>query len=229
MKYLRAFLYSLIPVIPLLGLPLLGWGMDDPRGFLFNYPRLGYVVIVAALGLANLYQAIEAPEVSNLSKGEENKRVRRQSVLLVVVVLLLFGTLFFLPFADRRSIGVIMAGQGIRWLGLVLCGLGFALAFWSRLALGRMYSGEVTIQKGHQLITTGPYRYIRHPVYLGIVCTALGLSLLFRSWIGLAVMMPIVVGLLFRIKDEEVVLHKEFGQEWEAYYKQSWRFIPYLY
>jgi len=105
MKYLRAFLYSLIPVIPLLGLPLLGWGIDDLRGFLSIYPRLGYAVIVAALGLANAYQAIEAPGGSKLSKGEERKRVRRQSVVLVVLVLLLFGTLFFyLGFAQSSGI-----------------------------------------------------------------------------------------------------------------------------
>ena len=66
MKYLRAFLYSLIPVIPLLGLPLLGWDMDDLRGFIFVYPRLGYVFLVAVIGLATVYQAIEVPELSNL-------------------------------------------------------------------------------------------------------------------------------------------------------------------
>jgi protein-S-isoprenylcysteine O-methyltransferase Ste14 len=229
MKYVRAVLVFLIPVIPVLGLPLLGWGIDDLRGFLSIQPRLGYVVIVTALGLAEAYHALEAPEGSKRSRGEQSKRVRRQSIVLVVLVLLLFGTLFFLPFADRRGIGVVMAGQLVRWLGLVLCSLGFALMFWSRVALGRMHSGEVTLQKSHQLITTGLYRYIRHPIYLGIICSALGLSCLFRSWIGLAVMIPIVIGLLFRIKDEEALLHTVFGREWEAYRKQSWRLIPPLY
>ena len=229
MKYLRAFLYSLIPVIPLLGLPLLGWGTDDLRGFVSNYPRFGYVFLVAALGLANVYQAIEVPEVRNLSKGEEGKRVHRQSVVFVVMILCLFGILFLLPFADRHSIGVMMAGQIVRWLGLILCGLGFMVSFWARIALGRMYSTEATIQKNHQLVTTGPFRYIRHPVYLGILCFVLGLSFLFRSWIGLVALILMAVGLLFRITDEEAVLHKEFGLEWETYRQQSWRFIPYLY
>jgi len=123
----------------------------------------------------------------------------------------------------------MMAGQVVRWLGLVLCGLGVALMFWAGVALGKMYSGEVTIQKSHQLFTTGLYRYIRHPSYLGITSSALGLSFLFRSWVGLAVMIPIVGGLLFRIKDEEALLHQEFGREWETYCKQFWRLIPYFY
>ena len=229
MKYLRAFRYLLIPLIPLIGLPLLGWGIDDLRGFLSIYPRLGFVLAAAVPGLAEAYYVIKVGERNNLSKGEESKLVRRQSVVLLVLAPLLFGMLFFLPFADRRSIGVMMAGQGLRWLGLVLYGLGFVLTSWARAALGRMYSGQVTIQKSHQLIKTRLYRYIRHPVYLGMLCSALGLSFLFRSWIGLVAMVPILVGLLFRIRDEEAVLHKEFGAEWEAYCQQSWRFIPYLY
>jgi protein-S-isoprenylcysteine O-methyltransferase Ste14 len=229
MKYLRAFRYLLIPLLPLIGLPLLGWGIDDLRGFLSIYPRLGFILAAAVPGFAEAYYVIKVGERNNLSKGEESKRVRRQSVVLVVIALLLFGTLFFLPFADRRSIGVMMAGQVVRWLGLVLYGLGLALMSWSRAALGRMYSGEITIQQSHQLITTGLYRHVRHPLYLGMLCSALGLSFLFRSWIGLAVMIPILVGLLLRIKDEEALMHKEFGQAWEAYCTQSWRLIPYLY
>lgn len=229
MKYLRALRWFFIPLIPLLGLPLLGWGIDDIRGFLSNLARLGFLLAAAVPGLAEAYYVIKAGERNNLSKGEESKLVRRQSVVLLVLAPLLFGMLFFLPFADRRSIGVMMAGQVVRWLGLLPYGLGLALMSWARNLLGRMYSGEVTIQKSHQLIKTGPYRYIRHPVYLGMLCCALGLSFLFRSWIGLAVMIPIVGGLLFRIRDEEAVLHKEFGSEWEAYCQQSWRFIPYLY
>jgi protein-S-isoprenylcysteine O-methyltransferase Ste14 len=229
MRYLRAFQYLLIPLIPLIGLPLLGWGIDDLRGFLSIYPRLGFVLAAAIPGLAEAYYVIKVGERNNLSKGEESKRIRRQSVVLLALAPLLFGTLFFLPFADRRSIGVMMTGQVVRWLGLVLYGLGFVVMSWSRATLGRMYSGEVTIQKSHQLIKTGLYRYIRHPIYLVMLCSALGLSFLFRSWIGLAVMIPIVGGLLFRIRDEEAVLHKEFGSEWETYCQQSWRFIPYLY
>ena len=229
MKYLRAFRYLLIPLLPLLGLPLLGWGIDDLRGFLSIYPRLGFVLAAAVPGLAEAYYVIKVGERNNLSKGEESKLVRRQSVVLLVLAPLLFGMFFFLPFADRRSIGVMMAGQGFRWLGLVLYGLGLVLTSWARAALGRMYSGQVTIQKSHQLIKLGLYRYIRHPVYLGMLCSALGLSFLFRSWIGLVAMVPILVGLLFRIRDEEAVLNKEFGLEWQAYCKRSWRFIPYLY
>ena len=229
MKYLRAFQYFLLPLIPLIGLPLLGWGIDDLRGFFSNHPRLGFVLAAAVPGLAEAYYIIKVGDRNNLSKGDESKLVRRQSIVLLVLAPILFGILFFLPFADRRNIGVMMVGEGVRWLGLVLYGFGSVLTTGARSTLGRMYSGQVTIQVGHQLIKRGLYRYIRHPLYLGMLCNTLGLSLLFRSWIGLVATIPVMAGLLFRIKDEEATLHREFGSDWEKYCQQSWRFIPYLY
>jgi len=229
MRYLRAVLFFLVTVAIYLGLPLLGWGIGDLRGFFSLYPRLGYAVLVAAFGLAVAYQAVEASEGIRGSRGDESKLLHRQSVVGMVMILVLYAALVFLPFADRRSIGVMMVGLAVRWPGLVLCGLGYTLVFWSGVALGRMYSQEVTIQEGHQLITKGLYHYIRHPRYLGVIMLALGESFLFRSWIGLLATIPVCGMLLYRIKDEEAVLHQEFGEEWEAYCKRSWRLIPHLF
>ena len=229
MKYIRAFLRSLVPVIQLLGLPLLGWGIDDLRGFLSMSPRAGYAVIAAVFVFGEVYPVIKGSVGNQTSKGEESKHVRRQHVLVILLLLFWGAILFFLPLADRRSIGVMMVSQEIRWLGLVLFGLGLATISGARVTLGRMYSLEVTIQKSHQLITTGLYRHIRHPIYSGVIIQALGFSLVFRSWIGLAAVIPVVAFFLLRIKDEEAVLQSEFGSEWEAYCERSWRLIPYLY
>lgn len=229
MKYIRAFLRLLVPVIQLLGLPLLGWGIDDLRGFLSMSPRAGYAVIASVFVIDEVYPLIKGSVGNRTIKGEESKHVRRQHVLVILLLLFWSAILFFLPLADRHSIGVMMVSQEIRWLGLVLFGFGLATISWARATLGRMYSLEVTIQKSHQLITTGPYRYIRNPIYSGVIIQALGFSLVFRSWIGLAAMIPLVAFFLLRIKDEEAVLQSEFGSEWEAYCERSWRLIPYLY
>jgi len=112
MKYLRAVASFLIALIVYLGLPLLGWGINDLPGFFFLYPRLGYAVLMVVLALAVGYQAIDAPEGFRGSRGDERKRLHRQSVVVAVVVLLLFGALFFLPFADRSGVGVMIDSQG---------------------------------------------------------------------------------------------------------------------
>jgi protein-S-isoprenylcysteine O-methyltransferase Ste14 len=228
-KYLRAAQFFVGTLAIYLVPPLLGWGLDDLQSYFLLYPRLGYAALVVFLGLVAGYQAIDAPEGIRGGRGDESKLVRRQSIVKVVVILLMYGALIFLPFADRRNMGVMFEDQAARWLGLIFAGLGFALIFWSGIALGKLYSADVTIQKNHCLITTGPYRYIRHPRYLGALLVAIGLSALFRSWIGLAASIPFLGVLLFRIKDEEALLHREFGQEWETYCKRSWRFIPYLF
>ena len=229
MKYLRAIASFIATLLVYLGLPLLGWGINDLPSFFSSYPRLGYAVLLMFLALAVGCQAINAPEGFRGSRGDKSKRLNRQSIIAAVSIFILFGALIFLPFADRHGVGVMIGNQAVRWSGLVLVGLGFVLIFWSGVALGKMYSAEVTIQMNHQLVKTGLYHYIRHPRYLGVIFVAIGLSLMFRSWIGLVVSIPLLVVLLSRIKDEEAVLYEEFGLDWEVYCKQSWRLIPYLY
>jgi len=229
MKFLRAIGSFITTLVVYLGLPLLGWGINDLSSFFSSYPRLGYTVLLIFLALAVGCQAINAPEGFRGNRGDKSKRIHHQSIVAVVLILILFGALIFLPFADRHGIGVMIGNQTMRWSGLVLAGSGLVLIFWSGVALGKMYSAEVTVQKNHQLVTTGLYQYIRHPRYLGVIFVALGLPLLFRSWIGLVVSIPLLIVLLSRIKDEEAVLSEEFGLGWEVYRKQSWRLIPYLY
>ncbi len=226
MKYLRAVAFMLATVLMYFGLPLLGWGVTDLGGFLSAAPRLLYAGLVIAFGLAVGVQAIDAPEGIRGGRGDERKLVGRQHVVRMVMVLALYVSLAFLPFADRRGIGVLGDALPMRWAGLILAAFGYGMVFWSGLALGRMYSQEVTIQEQHRLVTDGPYRLVRHPRYLGVIALAIGLSLLFRSWIGLAEVVPLAAVLLFRIRDEEALMHKEFGPTWEAYCRRSWRLLP---
>jgi protein-S-isoprenylcysteine O-methyltransferase Ste14 len=208
--------------------PLLGWGIGDLCGFLAAGPRAGYAILVLLLGLGAGVQAIVAPE--GIKGGRKSgQRMRRQSVVKVVVILTMYVGLTFLPFADRRCLAVLDVGATVRWVGLALVGSGYALILWSGFALGRFYSPDVTLQQDHRLVTSGLYRYLRHPRYLGIQLAALGLALLFRSWIGLGLNLPLLAVLLFRIRDEEALLRKTFGAEWDAYCRRSWRLIPYLY
>ena len=151
------------------------------------------------------------------------------NTICFAIVFLLYAALIFLPYADRRGIGLMKDEPITRWVGLVCFAFGVVLVFWSGIALGRLYSAEVTLQKDHQLITSGPYRYIRHPRYSGGIIYALGFALLFRSWIGIVALILSLVVFMLRIRDEEALMQAEFGQEWEAYCQRSWRLIPFIY
>jgi len=226
MMLLRAAFFYLATLFIYLGLPLIGWGLDNLGGFFSIAPRMGYALAVALFAGAIGIQAVGGTEGIRGGKGEVSKWNRRESVVRFGMVSLLYLALLLIPFADRHDVGVIADGSALRWLGVALSALGYGFVFWSGLALGKQYSPEVTIQKDHRLITSGPFRWIRHPRYLGVILLALGVSLAFRSWIGLAAA-PFLIGmLLLRIHDEEELLGREFGEEWKIYCRKSARLLP---
>jgi protein-S-isoprenylcysteine O-methyltransferase Ste14 len=229
MKVLRGLGVAAGTILLYLGLPLMGWGLGHLPGFFSSAERTAYSFVVGAFGLAVGYQAIDGPEGVEGGKGREEKLVRRQTVIGGIAVGLLFTCLFLLPYADRRSMLVMAEPRGLRWLGTPLAAFGYLLVYLSGLFLGKQYSAEVTVQEDHQLITNGPYRYIRHPRYLGVALLALGMSLIFRSWIGLGLTPVILALLLLRVRDEEALMQGEFKEQWEAYCRRTKRLLPFLY
>jgi protein-S-isoprenylcysteine O-methyltransferase Ste14 len=228
MRFLRGFVSFLWTCILYAGLPLLGWGLDDLAGFFALSQRLIYAVAIALFGAVAACQMVLLPESFHGGSGKAEKFVPRQRIVRVAVTLLLFIGLVLIPFADRRGLLVMAESANLRWIGLILTVLGLGLIFWSGLALGRFYSQEVTLQEGHRLITRGPYRLIRHPRYLGVAVMGIGQSLLFRSWLGIGMTLLAMAVVLFRIHDEEILMQKEFGAEWEAYCRKTNRLIPFL-
>lgn len=100
------------------------------------------------------------------------------------------------------------------------------MRIWPVFVLGSRFSGLVAIQPGHTLVTGGAYSIIRHPSYLGLLVNALGWALAFRSGVGVLLMAPLIPPLLARIRAEEVLLYSEFGAEYDAYRRRTWRLIP---
>jgi len=228
-RVLRSLQYGVGTLVIYLAVSLLGWGLGDLAGYFGLAPRVAYAAEVLLLAGVAGYQGAIAPEGIRGGKDDRAKRVRRQTVVSAVLILAMYAALFFLPYADRRGIAVMPVGLAVRWIGALATAGGFALVMGSGIALGRMYSKHVTVQQEHRLVTTSIYRAIRHPRYLGVLLLAVGLTLLYRSWVGAALILPLIAILVQRIHDEERVLHDAFGPEWEAYARRSWRLIPYLY
>lgn len=133
------------------------------------------------------------------------------------------------PYGDRQNVTVFDELSALRICGLASFVLGMALMHWAEATLDRLFSVQVTIQEGHNLVTDGPYRFLRHPRYLGIILFAIGLSLIFRSWLGLILVGALTLVLLWRIHDEEALMHETFGEEWETYARRTRRLIPFVY
>jgi protein-S-isoprenylcysteine O-methyltransferase Ste14 len=197
----------------------------DAGGF-FNTPaRLGYIILVTLL---NAFAAIRIPEVGK-SHAAGKKTVRPQHLAVVLLQVISVAVLVAAPFCDRRGIAVLNGMELFRYVGLGMYSFGFLLMHWAEGHLGKMFSVEVTVQEGHRLVTDGPYRYLRHPRYLGIIIFAKGIALVFRSEVGLVLIVALFLVLLWRIRDEEALMRQEIGPAWEAYSRKSWRLIPFVY
>ena len=113
------------------------------------------------------------------------------------------------------------------WVFLYLTG--GALRIWPIFVLGRRFSGLVAIQPGHELVTDGVYRIIRHPSYLGMLILMFGWALAFRSGAGVILAALIIPPILARIRSEEALLCAQFGKQYEAYCRRTSRLIPGIY
>lgn len=105
-----------------------------------------------------------------------------------------------------------------------------ALGVPARLALGRAYQPRAAAQTGGDLVQSGPYRWIRHPLYVAALLWVVGWSLTIGS-VGVAVAAVVVLlpTLLRRIEREEGDLQRVFGDEYDAYSQRTWRLVPFLY
>jgi protein-S-isoprenylcysteine O-methyltransferase Ste14 len=162
----------------------------------------------------------------NLSSGEREDRSNRWIFVPLLVIGLLSA---YLPAYTERKGWWVLDGDAVRWLGVSLYMVGGALRIWPIFVLGRRFSGLVAIQPGHELVTDGIYRIIRHPSYLGMFVLMLGWALSFRSGIGVILASFIVPPVLARIQSEETLLREQFGEACDAYYRRTWRLIPGIY
>jgi protein-S-isoprenylcysteine O-methyltransferase Ste14 len=117
----------------------------------------------------------------------------------------------------------------VRYLGLALFVVGSVLRVAAVFVLGRRFSGLVAIQEGHELVTGGLYRVIRHPSYLGLLLGLFGWALVFRSAIGVLVSLLFLPPLVARMNSEEALLESEFGERYSDYRRRTWRLLPFLY
>jgi len=212
-------LVSFLAVILYVGLAVIGYG---GFGAFFSEPALvALTVVTFALTAAAAFTR------GNLSRGEREDRSNRWVIGALTVLGLMLA--FAPAYTDRREIATI-DGETIRWIGVALYAVGCVLRLWPVFVLGPRFSGLVAIQPGHTLVTSGVYGVIRHPSYLGLLISALGWALAFRSGVGVLLTLLLIPPVLARIRAEEAFLRAHFGAEYDAYRRRtSSRLIPGLY
>lgn len=145
----------------------------------------------------------------------------------------LFAAMFLMivPRAHRGWLGIRFtpASDTSGWAGAALTIAGVAVAIWARWHIGGNWSGTVTLKEGHELIRTGPYRRIRHPIYTGILLAGLGTAIEIGR---IAALIALALGwgsFWFKARREESFLREEFGAQFEEHRKQTGMFLPKLF
>src|SRR4051794_793881 len=113
---------------------------------------------------------------------------------------------------------------------IIFFAAGLALRWWSIHVLGRFFTVDVTIEKDHEVVEAGPYRYVRHPSYTGVLLAFLGWGLTLHNWLALLVLLvPISLAFAHRMTVEEDALREALGERYANYTARTKRILPFVY
>ncbi len=115
----------------------------------------------------------------------------------------------------------------IGWTAAACALVGIAFAIWARVHLGRNWSSRPAMKEGHELVTSGPYEYVRHPIYTGILLALFGSALL-GSPIGIFVFAVFLIVFVLRIGKEEGIMRALFPEAYPPYQARTKKLIPFI-
>jgi protein-S-isoprenylcysteine O-methyltransferase Ste14 len=150
-----------------------------------------------------------------IAAASTKRNVRRDSSTLRFVygVLVPFGA--FLVIQPSRlgplEVPLLPHNRVVEFCGLTITAAGMGFAIWARFTLGRNWSGTVTVKAGHELIRSGPYRFVRHPIYSGILAGLLGTAIGQATLPSLIGVVIALYGLRMKWKTEERFMVEQFG------------------
>jgi protein-S-isoprenylcysteine O-methyltransferase Ste14 len=147
-----------------------------------------------------------------------------RTLLLGCSLAALVGYLAAPPRMDWASLPL---STWLRWVGIVLAVAGLGLVTWVLRALGHNFSTTLSIKRDQTLVTHGPYRWVRHPMYSAFVLLWVAFSLASTSWlVGLTGLAAFALVMAVRTPREERMLTERFGDEYRAYMGRTGRFLP---
>lgn len=184
---------------------------------LFAWPVLLVSVFIILL--------LATQPVLNFKESVQNKQTDKSTVWLIVLVSVIGQISSIIEWAYLQDASITLDFISLIGITLMIVGIGFR--FWAIRTLGKAFSATVQIKTDQQLITSGPYKWFRHPSYTGAWILLIGISLIFHSWLGLIIMGPVMLWVYCkRIAVEENALTKAFGSAYQEYIKRTWRMLP---
>jgi protein-S-isoprenylcysteine O-methyltransferase Ste14 len=172
------------------------------------------------------YHRLRAMSGERISHREEGYLFA--TALRLVAAVMLFSVIAFLAAPSFCRWATLPLPAWLRWMGVGLGVLSAPLMYWTLSSLGKNLTDTVVTRAHAQLVTRGPYRFVRHPFYVTVAILMTAATLISANWLigvsGLTVLGLLVV----RTKKEEAMLVARFGQAYRDYMQRTGRFIPRL-
>jgi len=147
------------------------------------------------------------------------------SVFVIVGSLLLMGAFPWWGLNTR----IWPFTQPLLWLAYALTLAGLGTLIWARWTLGTNWSATVTFREGHELIEHGPYRFVRHPIYTGLLLMVAGTATVVGKWSAVLSLIIFILGHLWKLKQEEALMIKHFPDTYSQYKARTKALIPYIF
>ncbi len=180
---------------------------------------------LAALGLVLIAYA-DAPFRTFRQSYVTHRWAERMVLFSIELNLFLLWTLAKVLVGRDARIAPVGAGISTAWIGAALAWVGALFAIWSKVALGRWFTASFGIKRDHELVTSGPYRIVRHPIYTGLLAMLIGLGITFDSWLSVGFAVLFAIPLALHAAIEEQMLASHFGDAWRAYALTTPRIVP---
>jgi len=153
----------------------------------------------------------------------------RSSSLAYRLPLMLCGILVAFPYA-RSPLGMELTPRTelAAGIGLAVCAFGLFVTIWARRTLAGNWSNQITFKEGHELVQTGPYRFVRHPIYTGLLLMCLGTATAvgqLHTWLGFLFMFA---GFWIKLKQEESLMLRHFPDDYPSYRNRVKALVPFV-
>ncbi|HEX7910982.1 MAG TPA: isoprenylcysteine carboxylmethyltransferase family protein [Paraburkholderia sp.] len=180
------------------------------------------IAIVVPWALWLVYWVATSNQVKQTARKEASFSRTLQSIPLIAG-----GALIILPDAHAAAWSFDLNAIGpLQLAGLAVLLAGLAFSVWARLHLGTNWSVSVTLKEGHELVRSGPYGLVRHPIYTGCLLALAGAVLIGAEWRGVAGLLMIFASLAYKVRVEESWLTGYFGGAYTQYRRDVAALIP---
>jgi protein-S-isoprenylcysteine O-methyltransferase Ste14 len=183
--------------------------------YLFFAMWLGYVVY---------WWAMSTNVKATVRREAFPPRLVRRVLMLTAVALLALPNIP-LPLLNKR---ILPLNIWTFWSGAAITAGGLLFSVWARRHLGRNWSRAVTVKEDHELITSGPYALVRHPIYTGLLLAFFGTAVAVGEWRGLIAVALVFGSLWSKLKLEEKWMREQFGESYEAYSRRVAALVPFI-